>query len=117
MVMYSVAVSAMVVILADRTGADGTFPGIGLAARRRLAVGRGPNVAWRAAHRPFMPKPNIGTRNPTASDDPGLPSGPSRRANVVTAAMASWAASRPFIASRTARGRRRPGEQEELTSP
>src|SRR3954447_17949142 len=31
MAMYSVAVSAMIVILADGTSADGTFPGIALA--------------------------------------------------------------------------------------
>ena len=79
MAMVSVAVSAMSVILADGTGGDGTFRRIGLAGVAATSR-RGPNAPCRAAHRPFMPMPNIGTRNPTASDDPGLPSGPSRRA-------------------------------------
>jgi hypothetical protein len=47
-----------------------------------------------------MPKPNIGTRKPSARDDPGLPSGPSRRANAVTSATTVCTASAPSIVVR-----------------
>ena len=59
------------VILADGICGDGAFPRIA-SPESPPRRGRGPNVPCRDAHRPFMPMPNIGTRNPNAERRPGV---------------------------------------------
>ena len=97
-VMVSDADSAMVCILPDLVTRGGD---VGASARRRRRAG---NEPWIDAHRPLSPNPSIGTRKPTASDDPGLPSGPSGRARVVATAITTWASSVRSIVRRTREG-------------
>jgi hypothetical protein len=65
----------------------------------------------------LRPTPNIGTRKPSASDEPGLPSGPSKRANVVVTAIASCTTSNVSITRRTRGGVGGPSRKYSWATP